>query len=158
MATLRERIERAVQIDPESGCWEWQRAHDGEGYGFIKVSGRQLRAHRVSYELHVGAIPDGLPLDHLCRNTSCVNPEHLEPVTHAENMRRAPTTLAAINAAKTHCPKGHSYDEYGYVWQGRRYCRECRRVRHLAWLNANREHARQWRRDYEQRRREAQRP
>lgn len=72
----------------ETPCWIWAARKNGDGYGLIQVAGRTLRAHRFLYERHIGAIPDGLVLDHLCEVTSCVNPYHLEPVTTVENMRR----------------------------------------------------------------------
>jgi hypothetical protein len=88
------------------------------GYGRIHVKGYPL-AHRAVYETFVEAVPEGLELDHLCRNTGCVNPDHLEPVTHAENMRRG----VWPNRSKTHCPRGHLYD---YFYQQERGCRTCR--------------------------------
>lgn len=75
-------------VDPITGCWEWQRCQDEKGYGIMKSNGRNIKAHRYFFEKHIGKIPMGLQLDHLCRNPSCVNPDHLEPVTNAENCRR----------------------------------------------------------------------
>lgn len=75
-------------VDEATGCWVWQRAIDRRGYGVIKDGKRLKRAHRVMYERHRGPIPEGLELDHLCVNPPCVNPDHLEPVTRAENLRR----------------------------------------------------------------------
>lgn len=75
-------------INQTSGCWEWQLYKDSKGYGVIKRLGKNYQAHRHIYELHKGTIPEGMQLDHKCRNTSCVNPDHLEPVTGAENTRR----------------------------------------------------------------------
>lgn len=72
----------------ETGCWEWQRAKDPSGYGRMRSDGSTRLAHRVFYERANGPIPEGLPLDHLCRNPSCVNPDHLEPVTPAVNIQR----------------------------------------------------------------------
>lgn len=75
-------------VSKSAGCWEWQGAVMGGGYGAIKVEGRRVPAHRFAYELLVGPIGEGLEIDHLCRNRSCVNPEHLEPVTRSVNVKR----------------------------------------------------------------------
>ncbi len=76
-------------IDPNSGCWIWQRAVHTNGYGHIWADNKHQRAHRVYYERYRGAIPVGMVLDHLCRNKKCVNPYHLEVVTQKENIQRA---------------------------------------------------------------------
>lgn len=116
------------KVDRSGGpdnCWPWLPAKDPGSYGTFD----QTRAHRVAYELLVGSIPEGLCLDHLCRHPVCVNPAHLEPVTHRENVLRGNAPMA-VNAAKTHCPQGHEYDEENtYVGEGgsHRYCRACRR-------------------------------
>jgi hypothetical protein len=78
--------------DPVSGCCNWVRAHSLLGYGIIRRDRRSRPAHRLIYEQYCGAIPEGMELDHLCRNPSCVNPSHLEPVTHANNIRRGKRT------------------------------------------------------------------
>jgi hypothetical protein len=120
---LAERI--WAKIERWNGHWLWIAGRHANGYGGIKVNGRYLKAHRVVYELLVGPIPDGLELDHLCRVRFCVNPSHLEPVTHLENVRRSPIG----NGAKTHCPQGHLYDEANtYRRRGRRECRTCHRL------------------------------
>lgn len=108
-------------------CWEWVGARFGSGYGAINRDGHTISAHRVSYELLVGPIPDGLELDHLCRNRWCVRPDHLEPVVHVENVRRSPLGPSA----RTHCPQGHPYEgDNLYVKpSGRRVCVTCRRAR-----------------------------
>lgn len=85
--SFAERIMRYV-IETPTGCWEWQGARDSNGYGQLNVRNSILGAHRVAYETFVGPIPEGLHLDHLCVNPPCVNPDHLEPVTNAENVRR----------------------------------------------------------------------
>lgn len=84
----RERIAGRSTLS-DSGCWEWQRVRDRDGYGITHFGGKRVRAHRLSYEAHIGPIPAGLTIDHLCRNTCCVNPLHLEAVTNEENVRRA---------------------------------------------------------------------
>lgn len=96
---LRDRIRRSVQVDDASGCWIWQPRAGTHGYGQMtrRISRKQVTslAHRVSYEVFVGPIPDGLEIDHLCVTPKCVNPAHLEPVTRAENIRRRDARKAA---------------------------------------------------------------
>lgn len=115
----------------ETGCWEWQYSKSHDGYGLFGMNGLQRYAHRVVYELLVGKIPDGLTLDHLCRNRCCVNPAHLEPVTLLENMSRG-ESFCAKNKRKTHCLRGHPLfgdnlrlkNREGSI---RRVCRACHR-------------------------------
>ena len=89
---ILDRVEKRQVVDGISECWEWKLARHADGYGFCfrrnGVARRGVGAHRHSYEVFVGQIPDGAHIDHLCRNPPCVNPEHLEPVTPTENMRR----------------------------------------------------------------------
>lgn len=134
--SLRERISISVVAEDRghvTPCWVWKKSLNINGYGRIRVGGRWGRdhqAHRVTYELFVGPIPDDLQIDHLCRVRACCNPPHLEPVTARENGRRglAGTNLALWQAAKTRCPRGHPYGGTNlYVDPtGRRHCRECR--------------------------------
>jgi hypothetical protein len=88
-------------VDEETGCWVWQRALSKNGYGSLRFDGRTQYAHRWMYEQMVGPIPQGLDLDHLCRNRACVNPDHLEPVTRRENLVRGITARKLAVAALT---------------------------------------------------------
>lgn len=113
----------------KSGCWEISGAGSENEYPTLRINGRIVKAHRFAYEHYVGPVPDGLILDHLCRNRHCANPEHLEPVTWAQNTLRGigPT---AVNAAKTHCYRGHPLDDaYIIPSTGGRQCRGCTRLR-----------------------------
>jgi len=108
------------------GCWIWRGAKDGHGYGEVGFLGGTISTHRLAYTVLVGPIPQRLELDHLCRNTACCNPAHLEPVTHLENMRRG---IGNQNHGKTSCPRGHAYDEANtYVYKNGRFCRSCNRA------------------------------
>lgn len=119
-----------AKVDKTPTCWLWTARLNAAGYGDFSVLGRQARAHRFAYFALVGVVPEGLVLDHLCRVRRCVNPAHLEPVTLGENTLRG-ETLSARNAAVTHCPAGHPYDDANTYWsEGRagRRCKECNRV------------------------------
>ncbi len=114
-----------------SACWLWLAHAKNSGYGEFFVDSARPRelAHRYSYERLIGPIPDGLVIDHLCRNVRCVRPDHLEAVTSRENTLRG-TTPAAVNATKTHCVRGHPFSvENTYVYpSGERRCRTCKRA------------------------------
>ena len=125
------RFEKFVSVD-RRGCWLWV-GTNRKGYGYFYDRGHHAtRAHRFLWEQINGPVPNGLELDHLCRNTKCVNPNHLEAVTHLENMRRG------WNATKSYCKNGHlRTDESSYLHEYkpgyfRRGCRECHRVQSLA--------------------------
>lgn len=145
--TLEQRFWEKVSKDgpipahrPELGvCWPWTASRNPHGYGqFIVMRGKRGHprgAHRVAWELTHGPVPASLDLDHLCRNRSCVNPAHLEPVTNEENIRRG-AWQPVLNAAKTHCDRGHEFTpENTYHPPKRphtRQCRECIRLRDAA--------------------------
>lgn len=132
--TIEERFWAKVNKDgpipdyaPHLGsCWIWTAGHDGNGYGHFQMHHKEcVKAHRVAYELSVGPIPEGLVIDHLCRVHGCVNPDHLEPVTNGENIRRG------LNVVQnTHCKHGHLYVEgsfYLVMSEGKlkRRCNAC---------------------------------
>ena len=137
--STRSRLFEKTAAGP-GGCVIWTAYINVDGYGTIRVANTRRNAHRVAYELLIGPIPEGMQLDHLChtRDASCaggptcmhrrcVNPYHLEPVTPRQNTLRAPKSSATVNAAKTHCPQGHPYDEAN-TWvskKGKRHCRTC---------------------------------
>jgi hypothetical protein len=116
-----------VEIGKKDECWPWM-AGGKEGYGWFGLSSKkQFACHRITYEMFFGSIEEGMELDHLCRNRKCVNPFHLEVVTHLENVRRGQAGI--YNRLKTHCPQGHPYDESNtsYKPQKWRQCKACGR-------------------------------
>jgi hypothetical protein len=141
----RPLIDRLMErVDAEGDCWVWTKRISPNGYGLF-TAGTQGRvgqyahmAHRQVWAELVGPIPEAMQLDHLCRNRACVNPDHMEPVTRAENMRRS--AAVAVKRQKTECAQGHQYtpentfvDKNGY-----RGCRICRRAASLKFAQKKR--------------------
>lgn len=119
-----------AKVEKTSGCWEWVGAITDTGYGLFGIKDVRYYAHRLSYEDSKGQIKSGLEIDHLCRNTKCVNPDHLEAVTPRENKLRG-TSPMALHARKIACPRGHAYNqENTYYRPGRKgkFCKKCPRV------------------------------
>ena len=134
-AELPPHVLSKIEVGPD--CWKWL-GHSNTGYGRVEIAGRSRYAHRVVYESTVRPVPNGLTLDHLCKNRLCVNPDHLEIVTQAENNLRADSNPSTINAHKVECVNGHPFDAGNtYIAKtGRRACRECNRIRKAMRLNA----------------------
>ena len=122
----RQTFWSKVSVGSSDECWDWLGRISEKGYGTYwgPIGGlkKVRRAHRIAYEAAIGPIADGLTLDHLCRNRRCCNPAHLEPVTQAENNRRAAVAI-------THCPRGHEYTPENTYQKPRcgRVCRVCKK-------------------------------
>lgn len=128
--TFWNRIDRTGGPD---ACWTWLGSlNRPNGYGALRHQGRNTSAHRVAWELTIGPIPPGMILDHLvCDNPRCANPTHMQMTTQRHNVLRAKNSAGARNAATTHCPNGHPYNEENTYHHHRagRQCRTCRRNR-----------------------------
>lgn len=134
LATI-ERFMSRVETGP--GCWRWRGYPNGPGYGKFTIGRDNIYAYRFSYEAFVGPVPEGLTIDHLCGDPTCVRPSHLEPATQRENILRG-SGPTAVNARRTHCKHGHplSGDNLMLVRSGgsvRRRCRECTRAITRRW-------------------------
>ena len=126
MTSIEKRFWGKVGPITEAGCWEWKASKDRKGYGRF-FNKKCVSATRFSYELYRGHIPVGAVTDHLCRNRSCVNPDHIDIVDNKTNVLRG-NGLTAINSRKTHCQNGHLFDEDNtYFIKGTNYrrCRKC---------------------------------
>lgn len=132
-----ERFLDKIEVDRDTGCVVWVGALGTHGYGNFYVGGRYLRAHRFAYEYFVGEIPDGLTLDHLCRNRACVSPMHLEAVTLKVNNERG------SKATQTHCVNGHQFTTENTIIRsnGTRRCKACQYARANAYNRERRRKA-----------------
>jgi len=134
---IEDRIQRNSMTEPNSGCWLWLGWLNKNGYGRMKLGSekggtmRQPMAHRASYEFYKGPIPEGMELDHICSVRCCVNPDHLEVVTHRENINLTVQRgrYRNQNMKKSHCKHGHEFtEENTYISKKNwRYCRTCRK-------------------------------
>ena len=140
-ATYQQTLHRFWdKVDFSKTCWIWTDVLNSKGYGMFGLGKKVYPAHRISYELLKGYIPEGYQIHHQCGNKACVNPEHLEPVTPSQNIRLGDSPPSR-NAKKTHCPKGHSYsgENLAYDNDGSRVCKLCRKTRTSKWIKDNKE-------------------
>jgi len=147
-----ERVLNRIMVS-DTDCWEFQGCRLKSGYGRVGWNGRLWLTHRITYTFLVGDIPDDLEIDHLCKNKPCCNPEHLEPVTRSENIRRGTQWHHTVEreSSKTRCPRGHQYDQINtYITaKGHRQCRLCKRIAGQKYAASHRgviaERSREWR-------------
>lgn len=136
--TVEERFRQKYKVNTETGCWDWvarveyghskrQKEESRKPYGRFTINSRPLRAHRVSLDLYKGIkLPSSIQIHHICENTLCVNPDHLEPVTPKEHMYETPSSIGYQNTIKEVCPYGHLLRFFYSGTRPYRQCGECR--------------------------------
>ena len=136
-----------IKFNEQTWCWDWQGEITWGKYGRISIRRKRVLVHRFSYELFKGKIPDGLEIDHLCRNRKCCNPQHLEAVTRSTNLSRGHNH----NRDKNHCPQGHPYSGKNMITRknGSRECRQCTKVGIKKWECKNKDKMREYHRNYQ---------
>lgn len=140
--TTEERFWDNIELIPFHSCWEWT-GTKANGYGIICSHKNNKYAHRISYEIHYGEIPEGLVIDHICRNRTCVNPKHIRAVTQRINATENTTGgITETNKNKTHCKWGHEFSLENTIFSFRetrkgRTCRECTRISCKEYENRN---------------------
>lgn len=136
LTKLPRHIQAAIAIDLDTGCWLWQRSKSKDGYGWASLNNKTYQAHRLAYKLLRGEPAAGLVIDHLCRCRHCVNPDHMEQVTPAENLLRSPLA----GAGQKQCIKcGGEFSWIGKAKPQRR-CLACAAAQRRAYRALNKEH------------------
>lgn len=142
--TIEDYLKRFLDkiIIDKNGCWVWIGAKRRRNYGCMKIFGKMVPSHRFIYEYYNNEIDPNLTIDHLCRNTSCANPTHLEQVTIQENIQRG-NGISVINSKKTHCNNGHPFscfDNLRILSNGERRCKICERIRSRLYQQRRKKH------------------
>lgn len=123
------RLRSRLRANPATGCLEWTGCKNRKGYGNIRIGGQTYLTHRVAWAAHCGQIPDGMHLDHVCKNPACCNPQHLRVVTPRQNALENSDSVSAHYVKRTHCKNGHEFTPENTHWIGplrsKRRCRKC---------------------------------
>lgn len=138
---LKSRLLDKSMPEPNTGCWFWMGDTVKGGYGRTTIGRVKVLSHRASYECFVNKIPKGLTVDHKCNQPNCINPQHLEAITQYDNTMKG-KSFSTINAQKTHCPKGHEYNQentFYYKINARRDCKICMKERGRKQYEINRD-------------------